>query len=80
MEHKENIQKLKKFLSENFSGVQAFTTRNIIGDLMETVYESDGIVVDYCELWEYVEIFGIPEEDFEELTCKKDGFVGRYVK
>ena len=62
------LEKLKKFLQENHPNIQAFNTRNIAGDRMVTVYESsDGITVDYAPGWEYIEIFGITEDEFDSL-------------
>lgn len=61
------IEKLKKFLKENHQGRQAFNTRNIVGDSMQTVYEEDGIIVDYCYYYDYIEIFGLTNKEFESL-------------
>lgn len=61
------IDKLKKFLQENYPNEQAFNTRNFLGDNMETVYDEDGIVVDYCYDYEYIEIFGLTDVEFENL-------------
>lgn len=66
---KENrLNKLKKFLKENFKkGIQAFDTRNIVGDNMGTIYDEDGITVDYCYYYEYIEIFGLTDKEYKEL-------------
>lgn len=61
------IDKLKRFLQKNYPNEQAFNTRNIIGDIMETVYDEDGIIVDYCYDYEYIEIFGLTDVEFEDL-------------
>lgn len=61
------IDKLKIFLQENYPNEQAFNTRNWIGDNMETVYDEDGIIVDYCYNYGYIEIFGLTDEEFEDL-------------
>jgi hypothetical protein len=61
------IDKLKRFLQKNYPNEQAFNTRNIIGDIMETVYDEDGIIVDYCYGYEYIEIFGLTDVEFEDL-------------
>lgn len=63
----EKIKKLKKFLQENYPNYQAFNTRNIYGDPMEEVYNEDGIIVDYCSSYGYVEIFGLTDEEFWDL-------------
>ena len=61
------IDKLKKFLQENYPNEKAFNTRNWIGDNMETVYDEDGIIVDYCYVYSYIEIFGLTDKEFENL-------------
>ena len=61
------VKKLKRFLQDNYPHIQAFNTRNLVGDSMETVYEEDGITVDYCEYWGYIEIFGLTENQFNDL-------------
>ena len=61
------IDKLKIFLQENYPNEQAFNTRNTVGDSMATVYNEDGIIVDYCYEYEYIEIFGLTDVEFENL-------------
>lgn len=61
------IQDLKNFLQKNYPNIQAFNTKNIAGDSMECVYNKNGIVVDYCYYWNYIEIFGLTEKQFENL-------------
>ncbi len=69
----DRISKLKKFLQENCPNMQAFNTRNLVGDPMDTIYEEDGIVVDICYDYDYIEIFGLTDEEFENLI--ENGFV-----
>jgi len=65
----DRIEKLRQFLvGRGFKGTQTFDTRNIAGDLMTTVYDNDGITVDYCYHYEYLEIFGLSEEEYESLS------------
>jgi len=73
------IEKLKKFLQENYPNIQAFNTRNIVGDDMENVYDEDNIQVDYCDHWDYIEIFGLNEKQFSDLLDKKS-FLGDSLK
>ena len=70
---KENrLNKLKKFLKEKFKKrIQAFDTRNTEGDSMETIYNEDGITADYCYYYEYIEIFGLTDEEYKELEKEK---------
>ena len=61
-------ENLIAFLKEKFpKGIQMFDTRNICGDTMVNIYEEDGICVDYCFFWGYIEIFGLTEEEFEKV-------------
>lgn len=72
------IEKLKRFLQENYPNIQAFNTRNICGDYMVTVYNEDGIAVDYAPEYEYIEIFGLTEKEFNDLLNPKTRFT--YLK
>ena len=53
-------------------GMQTFDCRNIVGDRMTTIYEEDGITVDYCAGWGYFEIFGLASEEYESLRGTLD--------
>jgi len=44
-----------------------FFTRNWIGDPMTTIWEEDGITIDICYAYEYFEVFGLTEEEEDEL-------------
>lgn len=68
------IDKLKKFLQENYPNEQAFNTRNLLADNMGTVYDEDGIIVDYCYDYSYIEIFGLTDKEFENLIDNKGTF------
>lgn len=59
------INKLKKFLQENYPNFQAFNIRGV--DHTERVYNEDGIIVDYCANLGYIEIFGLTDEEFWDL-------------
>lgn len=68
------MEKLINFLKEKFpSGIQMFDTRNIVGDYMITIYDEDGIVVDYCRGYNYIEIFGLTEGQFYEVGRQLNG-------
>ena len=70
---KENrLIKLKKFLKEKFKEkIQAFDTRSTVGDSVETIYNEDGITVDYSYYYGYIEIFGLTDEEYQELEKEK---------
>lgn len=64
------INKLKKFLQENYPNAQAFNSRNLVGDKMIRVYKDDYITVDYALRYDYIEIFGLSEIEFDKLINK----------
>ena len=47
--------------------MQTFDCRNIMGDSMSTIYDEDGITVDFCYHYEYLEIFGLSDEEYSSL-------------
>ena len=45
--------------------IEMFTTRNITGDTMETIYDDGEIQIDYAPGYNYIEIFGLTEEEYK---------------
>ena len=63
------IEKLRQFINENkLVKMQTFDSRNTAGDFMNTIYENDGIKVDICHYWEYLEIFGLTKKEYKSLS------------
>ena len=64
-----NLEKAKKIISEYFSQAECgiYDTHNVIGDLMGTIYEENGLRIDICVYYGYFEVFGLTDEEFEEL-------------
>ena len=63
------MRNLINFLAINFAnGIQMFNSRNLVGDEMTTIYDKDGITVDICYDWGYIEIFGLTDEEFETVA------------
>ena len=64
----ERLNKLRRFLiTKGYKGMQTFDNRNMAGDSMVTIYEEDGITVDYCPGYAYLEIFGLSNEEYHSL-------------
>lgn len=69
----ERLKKLIDFLNKAFPDKeQTFFTRNLVGDSMTEIYDHDGITVDLCCFWGYIEVFGLTSDEKEVL--KKEGF------
>ena len=62
------IENLIVFLKENFEkGIQMFDTPNIAGDFKEPIYKKHDISVFIAPEYDYIEIFGISDEEFERV-------------
>ena len=67
------IENLINFIKNNeLEKKQTFFTRNIVGDYMENIYNEDGIIVDICRGWDYLEIFGLTTKEKENLRTILD--------
>lgn len=65
----DKMDKLRQFLTQSgYRGMQTFDCRNTVGDYMNTIYDSDGIQVDICYGWSYLEIFGLTDEEYQSLS------------
>ena len=60
-------QRLAKVLdyikTNHHSSIQVFFSRNTLGDQMETVWSEDGVTILYCPYYDYLEVFGLTNED-----------------
>lgn len=66
------IDNLKKFLrNSNLLGKQVFNSEALVGDNREVVYSKDGVVVLVCYYWDYVEILGLSESEFNSIKTRK---------
>lgn len=73
----DRLEKLNKFLDEYIfdsdgDAVEVFATRNVVGDKTETIYEEDGITVEYCRDWGYIEILGLTDEEWKSLFMEEE--------
>lgn len=74
----DKLQKLWEFLQDYFKEydcMPAYNCHTTAGDELETIYEEDGITVDWSYKWSYIEVFGLTEAEFEELLEMSDGFL-----
>ena len=46
-----------------------FNSRNTCGDTMHTIYHKNGLTIDICYDWLYFEVFGLDEDEFDELCA-----------
>ena len=68
------MEKLIEFLKKEFpEGIEMFNTKNWVGDPMYTIYKKDGIVVEYCSRYEYIEVFGLSIKEFDRLNVEING-------
>ena len=73
------LSKLKRFLQSNYPNIQAFNCSGYFGDELDEVYNEDGIEVLYCYAYNYIEIFGLDEDEFYSLL-DEDSFLGNNLR
>ena len=63
------LQIAKEIIYENYENFDCgiFNTRNLVGDAVGTLYNEDGLCIDGCWYYSYFEVFGLSDEEFEEL-------------
>ena len=65
---------MKEFCKEHkFEDIQMFNTRNVCGDVMENLLAENGVYIDICWGYGYIEVFGLTEDEFNELYTQYDG-------
>ena len=64
-----NLEKAKEIVKTYYRVADCgiFNSRNIIGDVMETIYECEGLTIDICYYYSYLEVFGLSDAEFKEL-------------
>lgn len=68
------IERVKFVLiATHLKGIQAFNCRNVVGDFMKTLYKDDEIQIDYCPGYQYIEVFGVSDEELEALA--EEGYI-----
>jgi len=77
------VKNIIEFLDKEFpEGIDMYNTRNIEGDIMATIYDKDGIQIDHCDEYRYIEIFGLTIPEFREVKREmmKHYFTEDYYK
>lgn len=60
-----------EFLKKRFpNGIQMFHTNGWMGDTSCTIYDEHGITINYCGDQNYIEIFGLTEDEFTEVDSE----------
>ena len=56
------------FLNIRFpEGIQVFDTPNVIGDPVVEIYDFQGVYINYCEYWGYIDVIGLNEEEWKYI-------------
>lgn len=78
------IDKVKDVIRDRYMDAMCglFFTPNWVGDHMSTIWEGDGVTIDICYDYEYFEVFGLTEEEQNELLAFYNSLiveVGDYI-
>ena len=49
-----------------------YDTRNCVGDSTEILYRDSSVTIYYCDEYDYFEVFGLSNEEFDELRIFYD--------
>ncbi len=65
-----NMKRIKEVIKEYYNNACCgiYDCRNIVGDPMDTIYNDGNVQIDICYSWMYFEVFGLTDEEFEELA------------
>ena len=65
------IDKVKNVIRNRYADAMCglYFTRNWVGDPMLTIWKEDGVTIDICYDYEYFEVFGLTEEEENELSA-----------
>lgn len=63
------LEKAKEIIRENLNNAECgiYDTRNIAGDMMDTLYDDGELQIDICYDYCYFEVFGLSYEEFNQL-------------
>ena len=72
------IDLVKRIIKDRYNDADCglFFTRNLVGDPMTTILEEDGVTIDICYGYSYFEVFGLTEEEENELSRFYDSMKG----
>jgi len=71
----QRLEKVLDYIKANHhSGIQVFFSRNTLGDQMETVWSEDGVTIDHCYYYDYLEVFGLTDDEINEFSKMLSGF------
>lgn len=69
MTRKEELEKVKEIIKVTIDDYSCglYSTRNVVGDCMETMFNGKYFTLDACYNWSYYELFGTTEDEFKEI-------------
>ena len=72
------IDLVKRVIKDHYNDANCglFFTPNWAGDQMSTIWEEDGVTIDICYGYSYFEVFGLTEEEENELSRFYDSMEG----
>lgn len=64
-----NLEKAKEIVKAYYSvaDLGIFNSRNLVGDVMTTIYRDEDLTIDVCYYYSYFEVFGLSDAEFKEL-------------
>lgn len=69
MNREEEFNKVKELIKKYYEDGDCglYNTRNVVGDIMSTLFKGKYFTLDICFYYSYFEVFGTTNKEFEEL-------------
>ncbi len=79
MSNVSRIDKVKNVIRDSINAADCglFFTPNWAGDQMSTIWEEDGVTIDICYDYQYFEVFGLTDEEENELLAFYNSLIGK---
>ena len=64
------LEKAKEVIKNNIKDETfgIFDSRNLIRDIMDNIYDESGLTIDICFHYGYFEVFGLDDDEFNQLV------------
>lgn len=65
------MDKIINFLQEKFPyGVMIYNVPNDMNDNLSVIYDEDDITILHCDIFDYIEIYGMTDEEYDAVVNK----------
>jgi len=64
-------EKVIEFLRGSFPmGIKIYHSPSSIEETCDIIFDENDVIIFYCKQWEYIEIYGLDSEEYDEVVFK----------